>query len=308
MTHGTPILVTGATGRHGGTSAHIVGSLLRAGYAVRVLARRRDERTKALSAMGADVVLGDFNDRRSLVAALDEVETATFTYPIAGGIVPAAATFASAAKDRATPLRLVVMSMAVAHPDSPSLLGRAQWLAEEVLAWAGLDLCVLRIAAVFFENLTALHAASIRDRAEFANSFGDAPVPWISGLDAARLMVAAVTRPDLFAGSAIHYPPGAELLSHGDVAAMLATVLARPVRFHAVAREDWAADLTGLARAGDGVINVDMAQHIPAVGEALASSRAPRRAPDPAELERLTGFPPIRMSTFLEDNRSVFSR
>lgn len=76
------------------------------------------------------------------------------------------------------------MSMAFAHPDGPSLLGQAQWLAEEVLAWAGVDLRILRIAALFFENITALHGTSIKQSAEFAISFGNADVPWISDLDA----------------------------------------------------------------------------------------------------------------------------
>lgn len=166
------VLVTGATGRHGGTSAHLVTALLEAQRPVRVLARTKSERTEALAAQGAEIVLGDFNNRRSLIAALDGVGTATFTYPIAAGIMPAAANFASAAREARAPVRVIVMSMAVAHPDSSSPLAQAQWLAEELLTWSGLDLCILRIAALFFENIPTLHGPSIRRTAEFSNSFG----------------------------------------------------------------------------------------------------------------------------------------
>jgi len=309
MPNAGTVLVTGATGRHGGTSAHVVSSLLQAGRPVRVLARTESDRTQALSALGAEIVFGDFNDRRSLLAALEGIDTATFTYPVAAGIVPAAATFAAAAREAGRPIRVVVMSMGVAHPDSPTHLGRAQWLAEEVLSWAGLDLCILRIAALFYENITSVHAPSIQATSGFANSFGTANVPWISGLDAARLVVAAVTRPDLFAGRAIHYPPAAELLSHEQVATILTEELGRPIRFTPVTREEWTAELLELSqRENESVINADMARHIPAIGVSMASARALVRAPDPAELQRLTGAPPLPLRQFLAEHRSVFGQ
>lgn len=301
------VLVTGATGRHGGTSAHVVTALLAARHSVRVLARSRSERTEALAAQGADIVLGDFNDRRSLIAALDGVKTATFTYPVAGGIVPAAASFASAVRELKVPPRVVVMSMAIAQPGSPSHLGQAQWLAEEVLAWAGLELCILRIAALFFENIPTLHGPSIRRAGEFANSFADADVPWISGLDAARLVVAAVRRPERFCGQAVHYPPGAELLTHAQIAELLSAELGRRIRFSSTSPQQWAAALLEWAKEDpSGVVNADMARHIPAVGAALASAKAPIVAPDPAQLQRLTGEPPLLMKTFLAQNRVAF--
>ncbi|MFX9962082.1 NAD(P)H-binding protein, partial [Acinetobacter baumannii] len=86
--------------------------------------------------LGIDVVAGDLHDRHTLAAALADVETAYFAYPVAAGIVDAAANFAAAG--RAAGLkRVVVMSMGVSRPDSPSHLGRAQYLAEEMLEWAG---------------------------------------------------------------------------------------------------------------------------------------------------------------------------
>ncbi len=301
------ILVTGATGRHGGTSAHVVTALLEARRPVRVLARCKSERTETLAAQGAEIVFGDFNDRSSLIAALDGVGTATFTYPIAGGIIAAAANFASAVREAKLPIRVIVMSMAVANPNSPSRLGRAQWVAEEVLAWAGLDLCILRIAALFFENITALHTSSIRNTAEFANSFDNADVPWISGLDAARLTVAAVLRPGLFADQTIHHLPGAELRSHHQIAAMLSAEIGKPVSFRGITAEQWTAAL--LERSAEdpaGVVNADMARHISAVGAALASAKAPIRAPDPVELQRLTGYSPLSLTEFLAQNRAAF--
>lgn len=303
-----PILVTGATGQHGGTSAHVVKSLIEAGKQVRILARSESKRTAWLSALGAEIVFGDFNDRKSLIAALDGVSLATFTYPIAPGIVQAAATFASASKEIGSPLRVVMMSMAVAHPKSPSHLARAQWLAEEVLAWSGLDLTILRVAALFYENISSLHGHSIRERSRFGNSFGTANVPWISGLDAARLVVAALLKPDSFSAAAIHYPPGAELLSHHVMAGLIAAELGRSIEFHVLSRDDWKEELLDEARRqAGGVVNADMAAHISAVGAALAENAGGSiRAPDPRELERLTGFEPQSFTQYIALNRNHF--
>ena len=154
----SPILITGATGRHGSTGAHLARRLREAGQPVRALVRRWDERIAPLQALGVEIVVGDLHDRASLVPALEGVGSVYFTYPVSGGIVEAAANFAAAARQVGGKPRVVAMSVAVSHPESPSHLGRAQWLAEEVLGWAGLDLIILRIGALFCENVPTLPA------------------------------------------------------------------------------------------------------------------------------------------------------
>jgi uncharacterized protein YbjT (DUF2867 family) len=204
-----PIFVVGGTGRHGGTGAYVARQLVTLGIPIRALVRQRDDRAKALEGIGAKVVVGDLRDRRSLIPALEGTAAAYFTYPIASGIVDAAANFASAA--RAAGLkRLVVMSMGPAHPDSPSHLGRAQWLAEELLEWSGLSCIHLRIAALFFENLELLHSEDILGDGVIRNSFPDLPMNWISGEDAGKLAIAALRFPERFGDKSAIYPTGSE--------------------------------------------------------------------------------------------------
>ena len=64
----TPILVIGATGRHGSTGWHVANRLHQEGRAVRILARSINDRTDALAALGAEVVVGDLHDRRTLAS------------------------------------------------------------------------------------------------------------------------------------------------------------------------------------------------------------------------------------------------
>src|SRR5260221_13707836 len=83
----SPILITAATGRHGGTGAHLVRRLREAGPSVRALGRRLDERTEPLQALGAEVVVGDLPYRAGPRPALGGVGGAYLPYPVHGGLL-----------------------------------------------------------------------------------------------------------------------------------------------------------------------------------------------------------------------------
>jgi len=300
-----PILVTGATGRHGNTGEYLVRRLREHGQPVRVLARTLSERTDRLAGLGAEIVIGDLHDRRTLLPALADVDLAYFTYPIDAGVIPAAANYASAVRELGRQPRTVVMSMGPAQPASLSGLGRAQWLAEEILQWAGLDLRILRVAALFHENLAVLHGNSIREHGLIRNSFGPGEVAWISGRDAAELGLAALLHPERFA-EPVYYAKGSQSYSHGEIADLLTELTGARVRFQPVTQEQWRYDLEQLARsAGQDVVNVAMAQHISAVGHTVAT--AGRTLPaDPDALAALIGREPVTMREFLEANLDSF--
>ncbi|SEH54576.1 Uncharacterized conserved protein YbjT, contains NAD(P)-binding and DUF2867 domains [Mycolicibacterium rutilum] len=301
-----PILVIGATGRHGNTGEYLVGRLRAEGRAVRVLARTRSERTEKLEALGAEVVVGDLFDRASLAAALQEVDLAYFTYPIAAGVVTAAATYAAAVREVGRRPRTVVMSMGPAQPDHPSDLGKAQWLAEQVMEWAGLELLVLRVAALFHENLLVLHSQSIRREHAFRNSFSDVAMPWISGRDAAELGVAALLHPERFE-TAVVYPRGSQAYSHTAIAAMMSEIAGTPITFEPVTQEHWRQELIDLSQTdGAHVVNPAMAQHISSIGHAV-SAGAPAFPADWDALQAVLGRAPVTMRDFLASHRAEWA-
>ncbi|APR81270.1 putative nucleoside-diphosphate-sugar epimerase [Minicystis rosea] len=295
------ILVTGATGRHGGTGAHVARRLREEGHEVRLLVRTRGERSAALEAAGFDVRFGDLRDRASLLPALAGVDQATFCFPVDAGIVEAAASFSSALRRVSPAARVVVMSMVAAHEKSPSHLGRAQWLAEEVMAWSGLSLCVLRVAAMFYENIALLHGASIRAQGVIRNCFGAANAPWIAGEDAAELMVAALLHPERFGDEPICHPSGAALHTHAEIAEVLASELSKPIRYEPVSLDAWRDELLALAEHGDTAVNEDMARHISVLGLALSQHGA-TKAPDVASLERQLGRPAMSFRSFVRSH------
>ncbi len=284
-----PILVVGATGRHGGTGASVVRALRAHNMPVRALTRTADSRVLPLRTIGTEIATGDLHDRHSLLNALKEVETAFFAYPIARGIVEAAANFASAG--RSTGLkRIVVMSMAVSHPDSPSHLGRAQWIAEDLFESAGFSCLHLRIAAFFFENIALLHRADILGDGVIRNSFGDIAVNWMAGEDAGKLAASALLHPGRFGDKTAVYPSGSESYSHAEIAHLIGRRIGRTVRHETVSQETWQNRLEALSLQ-DSRVNTDMASHISAVAAAI-------RRPLPVNnlFEEVTNEKPLSLS------------
>ncbi|MFD9741254.1 NmrA family NAD(P)-binding protein [Umezawaea sp. NPDC059074] len=288
------VLVTGAGGAHGGTGAHLVRGLLAHDIPVRVLVRRETATSTSLAAAGADVVIGDLHDRRTLTPALEGVTQAYFTYPIAEGVLAAAANWSEAIRTTSRPIRTVVMSMAPAHPDHPSPRGRDQWLAEQVMRWAGLDVLVLRVMALFHENLEILHATTITTEGVIRNAFGPGQVPWISGADAAEIALAAFLRPHTFTGDTARIS-GTESASHTEIATMTENLLGRPIHFTPVDAQTWKDELHN---ADPTKIPREMATHIPAVAEAVAKA-GPMLPADSTQFTHLTGKPPRTLANYL---------
>jgi len=130
----TLFLSVGAGGSHGATGNHVVRQLLAQGLSVRAFVRQADERAKELGELGADIAVGDLHSFKDVRAALDGVQRAYFTYPVAEGLLEATTMFVSAGKQ--TGLRSVVnMSQITARPDHASPAARQHWLAERVLDW-----------------------------------------------------------------------------------------------------------------------------------------------------------------------------
>ena len=303
----SPVLVIGATGRHAGTGATVVDRLLSRGRPVRAMVRTNDDRASELRSRGAAIVVADLHDRASLTAAVNGVSAIYFTYPIAAGVIPAAANLASVLRDVGSTAHLVVMSMAVSSLDSPSRLGQAQAVAEEVFTWAGLSPTVLRFGGLFHENVLLLHGATIRENGVIANSFGEGPAPWISGDDAAELTVAHLLAPPP-ASAQISYPPPAEAITHTEVARIISAETGRPVRYEHIFAATWRRELEVAGEADPASpINNAMAQHISTIGAALSKRTEPLFAPDPHALTVMLNRPPTPFADFVRRNLARFA-
>jgi NAD(P)H dehydrogenase (quinone) len=303
MTHhiatqtGKPILVTGATGRQGGTGRAVAKLLLERGQTVRALVRTLDERAEALRELGLEIVVGDFGNYRSLVAALDGIESAYFCYPVAAGIAEAAGFFAGAGREQGLK-RIVDLSLATTRVDSPSPQGRAQWVAEQIFEWAGFDGVHLRIAAFFMENVLLMDGDNIRQNGRIANSFGDRALSWISGADvgalAANLLIDTNVVKDriLIAG-------GVERLTYDEVASKISATVGTVVRYEELTPDGWRAELITASKAKGGEVNTRGIDHLVAQSIALRTAQA---LPITDHARQITGREPILFSDFVKQH------
>jgi NAD(P)H dehydrogenase (quinone) len=139
-------LITGATGK---TGVHTVNLLLEAGHAVRALVHQEDERSEALRAAGAEIVVGDLLNHDDLIRAADGMTGAYLCYPVRPGFIQGTAYFADAAR-RAGLEVVVEMSQISARENAKSHAARDHWIAERILDWSGVP--TVHIRPTFFSE------------------------------------------------------------------------------------------------------------------------------------------------------------
>src|ERR1700744_1200584 len=90
------VLITGATGDTGRAA---VRESIGLGLDVRAMVRRRDGRSEALEALGAEVVIGDLLEINTIRDAMKGVDAAYLVWPVQPGLINAPVNFAQGAKE-----------------------------------------------------------------------------------------------------------------------------------------------------------------------------------------------------------------
>jgi uncharacterized protein YbjT (DUF2867 family) len=264
------------------------------------MVHRVDQRSEALQAMGIEVVVGDFADYTSLLAALEGIEAAYFCYPVGAGLVEAAGLFAAAGHERKLQ-RVVDLSLDAAFPESTSPQGRAEWVAERIFEWAGYGGTHLRVAAFFMENLLDLYGRQIRERGQIRNSFGDFEPSWIASSDVGAMAAAMLADPGLVTDRTSVVGAGVRA-SHADIAYVVSKAIGRPVHYQPLAPEEWREELIA-ATAAAGQRNTIVAAHLSAQSVALRRDNTHLVTDD---IQRLTGRPAVTLEDFVQQNRQSF--
>lgn len=216
------ILIGGATGR---TGLAIVQQLRDLNWPVRAIVRKHDRRSERLVALGAEIVVADLFDPIQLRAAMAGVSRAYYCGPWHPHMLQSATAFALAAEESRLE-SIVGLSQWIASPDHPSLATRQQWLVDQL--WPKLQGVAHTIVnpGFFADNyMQVLH---------YASHLGVFPMPLRgdgqnappSNEDIARVVVGALTRPDLHAGKT-YRPTGPKLLSVDEMVAVMSQVLGR---------------------------------------------------------------------------------
>ena len=240
----SPILVTGAAGKVGAVGRTIVELLRQRHLPVRALVRQYDERAEALSATGAEIVVGDLTQGADVVRALEGCNRIYFGMSVSPPYLEATAIAAAAARERGdlevfvNISQMTVSEMSLTHmTDSPQ--HRQHWLAEQVLNWSGLPVVHVR-PTVFLEHFffSAWAASSIMEDGTIRPPFGSGRTSPVAVRDVAEVVATVLENPVPHIGK-IYEPTGPRSQDMASMAAEYATALGRPVTYVDVPFDDW---------------------------------------------------------------------
>jgi uncharacterized protein YbjT (DUF2867 family) len=139
------------------------------------MVRREDDRSAALRAAGAEVVVGDLLEPADVHRAVNGCGRIYFGMSVSPGYLEATVTMAAVAREVGVDAIVNMSQMTVSQMNTrnstPSPQQRQHWLAEQVLTWSGLPVVTIR-PTMFMESFLPLVAASVRERGRIELPFG----------------------------------------------------------------------------------------------------------------------------------------
>jgi len=282
------LLVTGATGNTGST---VLKQLEKRGAVVRAMVRSSQDNVR-LPNTSATVVVGNFDDPRSLDAALEGVTRAYLVTPSSPDAESQQVRFAERAA-AAGVRHLVKLSQLAADEASPVRFLRYHATVERRIRELGIGFTFLR-PNLYFQGLLAFQPMIAAER-HFVAPIGDARVSAVDVRDIAAVAAIALTEPGH--DGKIYTITGPAAVTHAEMASALSNAIGRPVAFIDVPSVAFAG---ALKAAGvppwqvDGIVE-DYAHY--ARGEAETVS---------PHVREVTGVDPRDVATFAADYSSAF--
>lgn len=296
-------LITGAAGKIGGVSRSVVELLLDRGEPVRAMVHREDARAQRLRDLGAEVVVGDLTDPRSVVDAMTGVERMFFNMSVSLDYLEATAIVCATARELGGYDVIVNMSqMTVSQMTLTSTEESHQqwlhWLSEEVMNWSGVPVVHIR-PTVFLDNplFTMLARRSVHDRGVLPLPFGTGRTSPISAVDVAKVVVALLLDPADQIGD-VYELTGPEVLDMDGLAEHYARALGRPVTAEDTPHDEWTRQYLRTAGLPDHV-----QQHISTMARLHREDRYNRASDD---VETLTGEPAQTVEQYIAANPKLF--
>jgi len=297
----SPILVTGAAGRVGGTGRTVTELLLGQGKAVRAMVRTEDERSQALRDMGAEVVVGDLLDLDSMHRAIDGCETMCFSMSVSDSYLAATVNAAAVAKHHGVKAFVNMSQMTVSQMSitetTPSPQHKLHWLAEQALNWSGVPVIHVR-PTVFLEGFfLTLTSDSVRESDQIRLPFGEGKTSPVAVEDVARSLAALLANPQPPIGKIYHLtgPQSENMLFYAQE---YSKALGRTITYQDIPVEPWRDEL--LKRRWP----VHLVNHLAAMADLHRARRFDRMTED---VRTLTGQTPLSVQDFVRKNAAAFT-
>jgi uncharacterized protein YbjT (DUF2867 family) len=253
---------------------------------------------------GAAVVEGDLLNPASVQAAMRGVQRAYFTYPVADGLLEAAAVFAAAARDESLDL-VVNNSQFQGTLDSPlfrdlrqapSFRNLQHRLVDRIFDWAQVGAVHLQ-APPYFENVRALVSRSVAETNTILLPWGEETtvIPLVGAEDVARVAAALLASPGSPPQSV--YALVSETPTVAEITDALGSAIGHPIRYLAITDEQWADAMK--AR-----INPHALDHLMHLWQYFRAHG--RSFPVPDTIRVVTGHDPQTLEEFFKANTTVF--
>jgi NAD(P)H dehydrogenase (quinone) len=299
MADNGPILVTGAAGQLGAVGRTVTGLLLDRGLPVRAMVRREDDRSAALRAAGAEVVVGDLLEPADVYRVVNGCRRIYFGMSVSAGYLEATVTMAAVAREVGVNALVNMSQMTVSQMSiqntTPSPQQRQHWLSEQVLAWSGLPVVTIR-PTMFLESFLPLAGPSIRDRGRIELPFGRGKTSPVAAADVARVVATVLADPVPHLGRLYELTGPRSQDMHG-VAREFSDALNREVTYSDTPAEDWERELKRLR------LPEHLTRHVVTMGELHRAGRYDRLADG---VQRVTGRPAMSVREFVSLHADEF--
>lgn len=227
------VLITGATGDTGRAA---VRESIALGLDVRAMVHKLDARSDALTALGAEVVVGDLLEINTVRDAMQGIDAAYFVWPVQPGLLNATVNFAQAARE--TGVKTVLnLSQRSANRESTSDSCRDTYIAEEILNWSGLPVIHLR-PTYFLEWLLYPWQLPFLQQGVLRMPVGKGRHSPIAADDQGRAIAALLKNPEGHIGTTINLSGPVEM-DHEQMAAELSEALGRKIVFQDLPVEEY---------------------------------------------------------------------
>ncbi len=217
------ILITGATGNIG---TELTKQLAAQRVPFRRMVRALKDTKSSADSEAAETVLGDFNDEKTILEALQGIERAFLLTNSSEQAETQQSRFVDAA-NKAGVKHLVKLSQWAADRNSPVRFLRYHAAVEQKIKDSGNAYTFLR-PNLFMQGLLGFRDSIVKQGKFFA-SIGDAPISAVDVRDIAKVAAATLTE-DGHEGK-IYNLTGLEALSHAEMAEKLSASLNRQVNF-----------------------------------------------------------------------------
>jgi uncharacterized protein YbjT (DUF2867 family) len=297
----SPILVTGAAGRVGAIGRTVTELLLKQHKAVRAMVRSEDERAQALRDMGAEVVVGDLLDLRSMHRAIAGCETMYFGMSVSDSHLAATVNTAAVAKHHGVKAFINMSQMTVAQMSitetTTSEQQKLHWLAEQALNWSGLPVVHVRPTVLLEGFFLIFTADSVRESNQIRLPFGEGKTSPVAVEDVARVVAALLVNPQPHIGKVYHLT-GPQSEDMHFYAQEYSKALGRTITFQDIPVEPWQA---ALLKRG---LPVHLVNHLRTMADLHRAGRYHRRSED---VLTLTGQRPLSVQDFVRKNAATFT-